>query len=138
MSLSTEENVEGPPSSASPTGCASKVTAVTTAAMPSTQPTMKATLAAFARGASSIRITAMIGTGEIATPRATGRKSPMTVPMSAPRPRRRETTTHTHGGADATLGPAARTYLTGFGRGTRELAPTSLGRGSPSTESVGR
>ena len=90
--LATDENVDGPPSSACPTGSTSTVTAPTTTVMPSTQPTMNAMLAAFAFGASSIRITAMIGTGEMATPRATGRMSPMTCRMRAPRPRRRETT----------------------------------------------
>ena len=57
---------------------------VVTATMPTTQPIAKPTLAAVARGASSMRITAMIGTGEMATPSASGSRSPMTVPTCPP------------------------------------------------------
>jgi len=54
---------------------------VITAVIPSTHPHKNPTLAALARGARSIRITAMIGTGEIATPSAVGSRSPMTPPV---------------------------------------------------------
>ncbi len=56
-----EATREGSSGSDDPAGCTRNVTAPTTTTTPMTQPSMNATLAARARGASSIRITAMIG-----------------------------------------------------------------------------
>ena len=50
--------------------------------IPTSQPSRKPTLVAFARGDSNIRMTAMIGTGLIAIPTASGRISPMTEPTA--------------------------------------------------------
>ena len=65
-------------------GLTTNATTVTTMATPSTQPTMNARLEAPARGLSSIKMTAMMGTGEMATPRASGRISPIACPIASP------------------------------------------------------
>ena len=49
--------------------------------MPSTQPSRNPMLVPLAFGESSMRMAAMIGIGLIAMPRASGRMSPMTLPM---------------------------------------------------------
>jgi hypothetical protein len=76
-SLSQEMRTEGPAAEPSDAPARSATSGVTTA-MPMTQPTMKPLLAARACVAKSIRITAMIGAGLIATPSASGNSSPMT------------------------------------------------------------
>ena len=55
-------------------------------AMPSTQPMANPTLVLPARLESSIRMTAMIGTGEIATPTESGSRSPISPPNPITRP----------------------------------------------------
>jgi hypothetical protein len=52
--------------------------------MPRIHPARNPPLVPPALGARSIRMTAMIGMGEIATPTASGRRSPTTCPMSPP------------------------------------------------------
>src|SRR3954447_20529891 len=69
--------VEGCPEEDRPATSASTVNSVTATTMPRTQPTRKPTLVPVALGASSIRITAMIGIGLMATPRASGRHCPI-------------------------------------------------------------
>ena len=64
----------------SPTVFARTVKTVAAMMMPTTHPSRNPALVPPALGASSIRIVAMIGTGLIATPTASGRISPMTVP----------------------------------------------------------
>src|SRR5580704_8361003 len=64
--------------------CATTYTTVLTAATASTQPTRKASPFTLARREKSIRITAMIGTGLMATPMANVRTSLIPCPMWAP------------------------------------------------------
>src|SRR6478735_10729788 len=84
--------VDGPvelPRSAAPE--IAQNTAVTTT-MPRIQPMRNPTLFARARLDSKMRITAMIGMGEIATPIADGRSSPITAPTGTHRPVRAQYT----------------------------------------------
>ncbi len=57
---------------------ATEIRTVIAATMPTTQPSRNARLFARAPSLNSIRITAMIGSGQIATASASGRMSPMT------------------------------------------------------------
>src|SRR6478752_7967909 len=67
-----EEVVDGPSLVSNPTASATSSRIVIPSTTPATQPTRKPTLVPPARGERSIRITAMIGTGLIATPTARG------------------------------------------------------------------
>ncbi len=59
----------------------SRVNTTTATTMPTTQPMRNPTLVTLAFGESSMRIAAMIGTGLIAMPSASGRISPIAVPI---------------------------------------------------------
>ena len=56
---------------------ATTISTLSATTMPTTQPSRNARLFWRARSVKSIRITAMIGSGQIATPTASGRKSPI-------------------------------------------------------------
>ncbi len=76
--------VEGPPVSASPAAFATTSAMPPTTASPAIQPNRNASPLLRAFGVMSIRMIAMIGTGLIAMPRASGRISPITCCMGAP------------------------------------------------------
>jgi len=80
-SLTQDAAVDGSPPELMPVVVASQTKIVVATTMPAIQPIRKPKLVPPARGAKSIRITAMIGTGLIATPTARGSRSPMTSPM---------------------------------------------------------
>ena len=73
-----DETVDGLPSETFPACPTRTSTTTVTSTMPTSQPIRKAVPVAAGRRDSSIRITAMIGIGLIATPIASGSKSPMT------------------------------------------------------------
>ena len=72
-----------PPASEVSNAPDNSVTMPVAAKIPATQPIPKPVLALPAFADSSIRIAATMGIGEIATPTASGRNSPMIVPMEA-------------------------------------------------------
>src|SRR5215467_10822230 len=85
ISLSQDAPTDGwvlPPRSTAP---AIATTTTVAATIPTTQPSRNPALVRAAWGANSTRITATIDIGLIATPTASGIRSPMTAPMAPPR-----------------------------------------------------
>ena len=77
-SLMTDDTVDGVPSDELSAWPTRRRTTTVTMTMPATQPSRNPVLVVAGRRDSSIRMTAMIGIGLIATPIAKGSKSPMT------------------------------------------------------------
>jgi hypothetical protein len=83
--LTRETRLEGPEAPPNPRAAARSTNNATATTTPKNHPSKKPKLVARAEGASSMRITAIMGTGLMAMPRARGGISPTTAPMSAPR-----------------------------------------------------
>ena len=122
-SLSTLAQVAGSPVSCVAFPPASTSTIVPTIVRPASQPAAKAGPFARARGVPSMRTTAMIGNGLIATPIAIGRMSPIALPISyLPSPVPVEVTPpRAH--ADEPLSPASTTTV----MSSAAIAPTPPG-----------
>ena len=81
--MSTEDSVDGWPPEVLPACPTSASTTSVTTTIPATQPSRKPVLVAVAFRESSMRITAMIGIGLIATPTANKRTRPIAAPTGA-------------------------------------------------------